>query len=271
MSEYIASFLANFELLICHTNCCSKQKFKFKNYNFCGFDILLNNKSEKVLNKTNKVNNFINIYKSKKGYNVSKYYMDGCIKKKDVIFNLEGSNLNENNNCNIFMNNRDNDELNTVIDLDNEILIGNFQFDYCNGYDKPLSNNEEHFINCNKNNLEIHKMDKNTGKAIERLKSNINDIYKTPINNRSLNTKKNTDQIYNFVISKKNTKKTNTILNDKFTNDKENIFSNSTISTKNKPPLSHPDSSYKDIASDTSSEFFSVISNIKPHMRFEND
>ncbi|CRG99844.1 conserved Plasmodium protein, unknown function [Plasmodium relictum] len=267
MAELIASFLSNFGLLFSDAGCCSKQKVKLKNINFCGFEELLNNKTKKVLNEKKKISNFINICNSKEGYSISKYYLDGCIKKKDVIYNIEGSNLNKSNNCSIYMNNREDDESNTVIDLDNEILIGNFQFNSSRDDGKSSFDNNQYSINYDENNLEIQRMNKNTDEKIKRLKNSSNDLYENEsINNSSSNKKNTTDKNYNYIISKQNAKKTNMLSNDKSKNRKKNLFSYPTTTTKFNFPLSHPSGSYKDAASDASSEFFSVVSNLKSNI-----
>ncbi|ANQ07933.1 Uncharacterized protein PCOAH_00020140 [Plasmodium coatneyi] len=133
MASRLASLLCNVGKFPCDPNCLSGGKCEDGGINLC--EIVSDGMNKrKTLDECFTTSSSDDRYKYQDSSDMSKYYFDGCIKKEGFVYKLEVSNFNASNICPALVRDRSdynrngNEEVSSVIDLEDEVLIGNFPF-----------------------------------------------------------------------------------------------------------------------------------------------
>ncbi|KJP89712.1 hypothetical protein AK88_00672 [Plasmodium fragile] len=131
MASRLKSLLCNVGKFPCDPDCLSTETCENGGINFC--DAVLN--GIKPLDECFTTSSSDHGYKYQDSSDISKYYFDGCIKKEGLVYKLEPSNLSARNLCPALVGDRTDyhpngqeQASNSVIDLEDEVLIGNFPF-----------------------------------------------------------------------------------------------------------------------------------------------
>ncbi|GAB66249.1 hypothetical protein PCYB_084100 [Plasmodium cynomolgi strain B] len=134
MASRLTSLLCNVGNLPCDPNCLSTRKCEHGGINLCDLTSIGMNR-RKSLNDCLTTSNSDDRYNYQDSSDMNRYYFDGCIKKEGFVYRLETSNLNPRNMCPELVHDRvdyhrnEEEEVSSnVIDLDDEVLIGNFPF-----------------------------------------------------------------------------------------------------------------------------------------------
>ncbi|CAI7720220.1 PhIL1-interacting candidate PIC4, putative [Plasmodium vivax] len=134
MASRLTSLLCNVGNLPCDLDCLSTRKCEHGGINLCHLASIGMNKG-KTLDDCLTASSSDDRYNYQDSSDMNKYYFDGCIKKEGFVYKIEASNLNARNMCpglapdrDDYHPNEEEENSSNVIDLDDEVLIGNFPF-----------------------------------------------------------------------------------------------------------------------------------------------